>query len=360
MNNDKQDNKSFLSATIRSAEAIVSNGTQSAKHYINTFLELRDNYKKASRMKQLAPMARSAPGGFSANLMLVGGWVLLGLCLMLGLTEYLIFHVSWQTLLLVSLIPAALGVYLIVKGIKKSRYVDTYAIYRVIFSEQPYISIAKLAQMTNTSKGRVIKYLQDYQLSGLYPEGHFYRDNTYYVMSNAAAELLDEELAEKRQEKENRSLEKVLADEYPKLYEMSNEIDESLEALGALQESETADNNPQLKRELRKMRRILGQIKTYILKNPSEVPDIRSVINYFLPTVTKLLGSYYELDNERVQTENIKTSKAEIESVLESINLAFENMYDDFYTDKAIDIYADVSVLKTLIEKHGLSDSNFS
>ena len=73
----------------------------------------------------------------------------------------------------------------------------------------------------------------------------------------------------------------------------------------------------------------------------------------------KLLNSYEEFDNQPIQGENIKTAKEQIEKTLDTINLAFENLLDQLFTDEVLDVSSDISVLETMLKQEGLMGSEF-
>ena len=79
------------------------------------------------------------------------------------------------------------------------------------------------------------------------------------------------------------------------------------------------------------------------------------MMDYYLPTTVKLLEAYQELDGQPVQGENITTSKKEIEDTLDTLNEAFERLFDSMFQETAWDVSTDISVLKTLLAQEGLS-----
>ena len=82
-------------------------------------------------------------------------------------------------------------------------------------------------------------------------------------------------------------------------------------------------------------------------------------MSYYLPTTLKLVNAYREFDAQPVQGENILSAKREIEETLDTINLAFENLFDGLFEDDAIDISTDISVLETMLRQEGLTGSDF-
>ena len=48
------------------------------------------------------------------------------------------------------------------------------------------------------------------------------------------------------------------------------------------------------------------------------------MMDYYLPTTSKLLDAYRELDKQPVAGDNIRSTKAEIEQTVDTLNVAFE------------------------------------
>ena len=62
------------------------------------------------------------------------------------------------------------------------------------------------------------------------------------------------------------------------------------------------------------------------------------------------------LDRQPVAGENISSTKREIESTIDTLNVAFEKFLDGLYEDKAWDISSDISVLNTVLAQDGLKE----
>jgi 5-bromo-4-chloroindolyl phosphate hydrolysis protein len=82
-------------------------------------------------------------------------------------------------------------------------------------------------------------------------------------------------------------------------------------------------------------------------------------MSYYLPTTLKLVNAYKDFDKESVQGENITSAKKEIDLTLDTINQAFEKLYDSFFMNAAMDISTDISVLETLLAQEGLTQKDF-
>ena len=79
-----------------------------------------------------------------------------------------------------------------------------------------------------------------------------------------------------------------------------------------------------------------------------------------MPTTLKLVETYEELDRQEFEGANIKKSKEEIEKTLDTINSAFEKLFDSLFENTSIDISSDISVLKSLLNQEGLTEKDFT
>ena len=104
---------------------------------------------------------------------------------------------------------------------------------------------------------------------------------------------------------------------------------------------------------------IAKKIFEQVQEHPEKLPDIRRLMNYYLPTTLKLLNVYEEFDSQPVQGENIRSAKQQIEATLDTINVAFENLLDKLFTDEALDVSSDITVLETMLKQEGLTGSEF-
>ncbi len=93
----------------------------------------------------------------------------------------------------------------------------------------------------------------------------------------------------------------------------------------------------------------------YVTDHPEAMPQIRTFMNYYLPTTLKLLESYSRIERVGVAGENMKKSKEKIESILDLLVIGFEQQVDQLFKNESIDISSDISVLETMMQKDGLS-----
>ena len=102
------------------------------------------------------------------------------------------------------------------------------------------------------------------------------------------------------------------------------------------------------------MRRIFAEVK----KDPSKAGDLRKLMNYYLPTTTKLLSAYADLNEQPEAGENIRNTKRQIEESMDIINTAFGKLLDDLFEEKAWDLSSDLNVMKSMMAQDGLTRDN--
>ena len=108
--------------------------------------------------------------------------------------------------------------------------------------------------------------------------------------------------------------------------------------------------------KISRMELLVDRIFDRVEQNPDSVEDIRKLMDYYLPTTMKLLEAYEELAAQPIQGENIVSSKKEIESTLDTLNVAFEKLLDELFQDTAWDLSSDISVLHTMLAQEGLTE----
>lgn len=92
----------------------------------------------------------------------------------------------------------------------------------------------------------------------------------------------------------------------------------------------------------------------YVTENPEAMPQIRTFMNYYLPTTLKLLQSYSRIERVGVAGENMQRSKENIEKTLDLLVVGFEQQVDQLFKNEYIDISSDISVLEQMMQKDGL------
>jgi len=102
---------------------------------------------------------------------------------------------------------------------------------------------------------------------------------------------------------------------------------------------------------------ITRNIFDYVGKKPDKLSQIRTFMNYYLPTTLKLLNSYSQIEKMGVAGENMKNAKENIEKILDMLVSGFEQQLDQLYKSEVLDISSDIEVLEQMMYKDGLAEN---
>lgn len=133
------------------------------------------------------------------------------------------------------------------------------------------------------------------------------------------------------------------------------ELDQMVsEGQGALDEMRRLNDSIQdaaISAQIERLSQVSGKIFQQVQKNPSQLPQIRKFMSYYLPTTLKLLENYASFEEAGVSGENLSQAKAKIEKTMDSIVAGFEHQLDELYRTDAMDIDSDIRVMETMLRR---------
>ena len=109
-----------------------------------------------------------------------------------------------------------------------------------------------------------------------------------------------------------------------------------------------------LSRQIDHLEETTRKIIAQVVESPEKLPQIRKFMNYYLPTTLKLLNAYDRMDSTGVSGANIDGTKGKIEEMLDTIVVAFDKQLDSLFSDEALDIATDITVMEQLLAREGL------
>ena len=92
------------------------------------------------------------------------------------------------------------------------------------------------------------------------------------------------------------------------------------------------------------------------LHDPSDVPQIRRFLNYYLPTTIKLLNAYDRMSDQGIDGKNISGTMSRIEEMLDTAVAAYKKQLDSLFANQALDIETDIEVMNALLAREGLAE----
>jgi len=96
-----------------------------------------------------------------------------------------------------------------------------------------------------------------------------------------------------------------------------------------------------------------------LLIEPNVFSKVRRFSDFYLPTTIKLLHTYDRFGKSGSAGNNITGTLDQIDGALDTILISYKKFFDSLFESQALDIETDIEVLKTLLKRDGLLDSEF-
>lgn len=267
----------------------------------------------------------------------------------------------------------AAGLWLSVTGFGTFGRIKRFRVYKRILGSSTHARIEELAHSVGKNEQFVRKDARKMILEGYFRQGHLDReeqtlitsDETYrhYEQSRIA---MEERRRLEAEEQKRRAQEAQKAQPQPQ-QQPEPEGDPQLRELlsrgnafiARIHASNDAIPGQEISAKIDRMENIIRRIFQRAEQHPEVIPDLKKMMDYYLPMTVKMLDAYADMDAQPHQGENIHNSKREIETTLDTLNGAYEKLLDDLFEDTALDVSSDISVLKTLLAQEGLAGDDF-
>lgn len=112
---------------------------------------------------------------------------------------------------------------------------------------------------------------------------------------------------------------------------------------------------PEVRRKINEIMRITDKIAQDAIEDPSDIPQIKKFMNYYLPTTIKLLNAYDRMSAQGIEGENLDKSMKNINEMLDTAIEAYKKRLDSLFANQALDIESDIEVMNTMLEREGLA-----
>ena len=125
------------------------------------------------------------------------------------------------------------------------------------------------------------------------------------------------------------------------------ELDQMIaQGKGALDEMRRLNDSIQdaaISAQIERLSQVSDKIFQQVQKDPSQLPQIRKFMSYYLPTTLKLLRAYDDMSRQGVQGENITGTMERVRGMMSTIVTAFER--------QVLDISTDITVLDNMMAR---------
>jgi 5-bromo-4-chloroindolyl phosphate hydrolysis protein len=192
---------------------------------------------------------------------------------------------------------------------------------------------------------------------GWFLEGHVDQQETCLITSNATYHQYVATQKQLEQKQRQQAQQEEARGKMPK--EVQEVLDKGNAYLDKIHRSNDAIPGEEISSKISRMELIIQKIFERAKEHPEVIPDLKRLMDYYLPMTVKLLDAYEDMDRQPIQGENIRSSKKEIEDTLDTLNTAFEKLLDSIFKDTAWDVSSDITVLHSVLAQEGLTEDAF-
>lgn len=326
---------------------------------------------RAQRDKRLPVLYQNPTGKLVGGILkTVGGGIMtltgVGGLLGSGLTAALVNGLGGAMSVL-GVFSAALlggGVWLLTSGIRSVMRVGRFEKYLKALGSKTHCELNQLARMVGKSPKFVRKELKGMIEDGMFLEGHLDEEETSLITSDDSyvhyLEVRQKQAVQRQQEAVETKKQQDDAEEQKRDARVQEVLDRGNAFIRDIRACNDAIPGQEISDKISRMETLVRKIFDRVEEHPEVVPELKKLMDYYLPMTVKLLKAYADMDAQPVQGENIQNSKREIEATLDTLNTAFEKLLDSIFKTTALDVSSDISVLNTLLAQEGLTDDELT
>ena len=117
--------------------------------------------------------------------------------------------------------------------------------------------------------------------------------------------------------------------------------------------------SPEIRSKINELMSVSDKIVRDAIDDPSDVPQIRKFLDYYLPTTIKLLNAYDRMGQQEVSGQNISGSMERIEDMLDTTIDAYKKQLDALFANQAADIQMDIEIMNGMLAREGLGGKSY-
>lgn len=252
---------------------------------------------------------------------------------------------------------AGISGFFLAKGILTRNRVLRFADYFARWRGKSFIMLEDLAQQSGRSLKQVrqdVRYLLE---RNLLPGARLDPEETCLLLTQESIDQYEAarksmQIREEEEQRRQQQLEQMEQADEPER-EMYTFMSQCEAILKELDQYQVRIFSPVLGQKLSLFELRLTRIFVCVKEHPEKLRLTRRLMDYYVPSVLNFLSVYDDLEKQPVQGENIQKTREEIESSMDDVNEALENMFDELFQSEALDVSADIQVLKTMLTRDG-------
>ena len=256
----------------------------------------------------------------------------------------------------VSLAPAVMlagSCWMLGSGIGTMKTVSRFRTYRRLLGKKTQCALERLARAVGKDEAFVRKDVVKMIGSGYFLEGHLDHEQRNLIISDDTYREFEQ--ARLQLEQERRKQEAERPDQ-----RVQEVLDRGSAFIAQIRKCNDDIPGEEVSAKIDRIEGTVRRIFDRVRVRPEVVGDLKKLMDYYLPMTVKLLSAYADMDAQSVQGETIQNSKREIEATLDTLNTAFEKLFDELFQDTALDISSDITVLNTMLAREGLTEDELT
>jgi transcriptional regulator of heat shock response len=194
---------------------------------------------------------------------------------------------------------------------------------------------------------------------GLFLEGHLDKEQTQLITSDETYRYYEQSRLQLEQRKKQEPAAPKKVEPKPDS-QLQQVLDKGNAFIAEIRRCNDDIPGVEISEKISRMELIVQKIFDRAQKHPEIIPDLQKLMDYYLPMTVKLLNAYADMDAQPIQGENIQSAKREIEQSLDTLNQAYEKLFDSVFMETALDVSSDISVLHTMLAQEGLTEDELT
>jgi len=134
----------------------------------------------------------------------------------------------------------------------------------------------------------------------------------------------------------------------------SNIVDQGYQYIRRLKHLRISIQDEQVVNRVSRLETIGQQIIEFVETHPGHTGKLNKFMEYYFPTALKFLENYASFSQKPVKGENVQETLEKIAQGLVSIEKAFEQLLDNLYEDKVMDMDSELALLQQTMAIEGL------
>lgn len=255
-----------------------------------------------------------------------------------------------------SVLMTAGGIWLAWSGTKALGVINRFKAYKRVLGIKTQCTLERLARAVGKDVPFVRRDVRQMIDRGYFVEGHLDHEQTMLLTSDEAFQQFEQARLQLEQVRREQAAEAANAPD-PRIREV---LEKGSAFVSQIRRCNDRIPGEAVSGKIDRIELVVRRIFARAEENPGVIPDLKKLMDYYLPMTVKLLNAYADMDAQPVQSGSILASKREIEDTLDTLNLAFEKMLDDLFRDTILDISSDITVLNTMLAREGLTEDELS